>query len=88
MKYKGTTPSSKDKDIPVYNFAVGGDELEILAKLTQQAYDSTPKVFEIMPYRGRLRNISLELAKVYASIKGKTLPTKRTAGTHKAIRRL
>lgn len=89
MKYESKRPSSADKDIPVYLFSVGKQELEILVKLTQQALDNTPKVIEIMNYRGRLRNIAVNFGKVWVQeIKGKTLPTKRVSNMPKSIKRL
>lgn len=61
----------------MYTFTFGKEELETIFKILQKTYDATPLVFDIMPYRGRLRNITKELGTVYLEvIKGKKLPTK------------
>lgn len=85
MKYEGTKISGADKT--VFTFSFGKEELEILLKLTQQAYENTPKVFEIMRYRGRLRGLTLALGKVYVEeIKKLQLPTKRVHLTQAKIK--
>lgn len=88
MKYEGKRPSSSDKDIPVYIFSVGKQELELLLKVTQNSLDNTPKLFEIMPYRKRLVNIVTNFGRIWVEhIKGKTLP-KQGNNLHKSIKRL
>lgn len=87
MKYEGTRPSGKDKDIPVYIFSVGKDEMEIMAKVLAKTYEHTPDVVEITSYRGRLRNLTKVFGQIFIEeVKGKKLPTKRTHVTHRKIR--
>lgn len=76
-----------DKDIPVYIFSVGREELEILVKMVQRAYENTPDVFEIMQFRGRLRNLTKTFGRIWVEqVKGKTLPSKYVNKTHKKIK--
>lgn len=75
MKYEGKKISGADK--PVYTFTVGKEELEILVKLLQQTYENTPAVFEIMPYRGRVRNLTKVFGRIWIEVvKGRTVSSK------------
>jgi len=61
MRFKGITPSGKDKDIPVFNFAFGTDELRLLLGICKTSRKNMPDMFEIMPIKARLANIIHEL---------------------------
>lgn len=88
MKYEGTRPSGKDKDIPVYVFSVGKEELNMLAKLTQKALEYTHDLFELMAYRGRLRNLAKIFGRVWVEdVKEKMLPTKHTSRFYAKIKK-
>lgn len=79
MKYEGQRPSGKDKDIPVYTFSIGKEELEILTKITTQAFQYTPKLTELIPYRGRLRNLVAVFGRTWTEVvKGRKLPIRKT----------
>jgi len=87
MRYEGNRKNGTDKTI--YTFSLSREELEILLSLVQNAYNNTPGILELMPYRGRLRNLHKVFGKIVVEdIKGKKLPTKRTNIYHKKINKL
>lgn len=57
MRFKGTTPSGKDKDVNVYNFSMGTSELIILRDALQDIKKRTPMSIFTMMLRGRLDNM-------------------------------
>lgn len=65
MKYEGKRPRVHDRDIPVYTFSVGKQELEILAKILQKQYANCPNITETQTYKSRLKNLSREFGKLY-----------------------
>lgn len=82
MKYEGKKTSGADET--VYTFTVGKEEIEVLTKVLQRTYAHTPDIFELIPYRGRLRN----LVKVFVEvIKGNTLNEKNTTRTLLTIKK-
>ena len=77
MKYNKSRPSGVDKDRLVYEFSLSKEEIEILLKIMTNTLDNTPKIFEIMQYRGRLRSIVTTLGRFWAEeIKKSTLSSK------------
>lgn len=57
MKYEGHRPSGKDKDIPVYIFAMGKDEIVALKSVLAHYYRAIPKTTETQSFCNRIRNI-------------------------------
>lgn len=57
MRFKGMTPSGRDKEINVYNFTVGTSELVILRDMLQEWAKRTPKTIFTMMLRGRIENM-------------------------------
>ena len=57
MRFEGTRPSGKDKDIPVYIFSMGKEEMKLILEGTKRMLMWTPQVLETMPTRGRMNNI-------------------------------
>ncbi len=57
MRYTGTTPSGKDKDILVHNFTVGKEEMRLLQVIITHYYHSIPLMMETHTIKGRLRNM-------------------------------
>lgn len=64
MKFKGIHKTKSGAEL--YEFVVGVKELEILARLTGQAFMYTPKTFENSQYRSRLGTITKTFAKTYS----------------------
>jgi hypothetical protein len=79
MKYEGTRPSGKDKDIPVYMFTVGKEELDIIVNVLSMANQYTPDIVETHIYKRRLMTLVKNFGKMWCEvIKNKTVPNKRT----------
>ena len=57
MRFMQKRPSGRDKDIPVYEFAFGKVELELLLAMSETAFKNMPIGFEFQQHRARLRNI-------------------------------
>lgn len=57
-------PSGVDKDIPVFEFAMGKIELELLLGVLNTSYINTPNLFELKPHKARLRNMMNEIKNV------------------------
>ena len=57
MRFEGQRPSGKDKDIPVYVFSAGKEELKLIHEGAKLMLKWTPQVLETMPARGRMNNI-------------------------------
>lgn len=64
MRFEGTRPSGKDKDIPVYIFSMGKEELLLLLEGAKKMSAWTPQNLETMPTRGRLNAIRKAIANV------------------------
>lgn len=58
MKYEGTRPSGRDKDIEVRIFSVGKAELNILLGLVSTANKNTPDIPETHDYKSRLQQMA------------------------------
>lgn len=58
MKYDGTRKSGVDPDVDIAVFSCGKEELRLLVDLTHEAWLSSPKTFETMQFRSRLRNLA------------------------------
>lgn len=56
MRFEGTRPSGKDRDIPAYVFAMGKEELLLLKGLIISAKRYTPETLETQATRMRLKN--------------------------------
>ena len=61
MKFIKTRPSGKDKDIPIFEFAFGLEELRLLIGVCKTARENMPDMFEFKPAKARLLNIIHEL---------------------------
>lgn len=57
MRYEGTRPSGKDKDIEVYKFVMGRDEARAVRDIVFMAKMQTPITMETASFRNRLANI-------------------------------
>ena len=65
MRFIRKRPSGADKDIMVYEFAFGIDELKIILESVMNTRKSLPQnLIELNPIRNRLWNIKRELQKV------------------------
>ena len=62
-------PSGKDKDIPVFEFAFGLEELKLLIGLSETAIKNIPSCEDGKPMRNRLYNISKVMAKTLREYK-------------------
>ena len=64
MKFIKTRPTGMDKDIVIYEFAFGLEELKLLLAIVQQTRKHLPDIIDTIPTRGRLNNIKREFEKV------------------------
>lgn len=64
MRYLKTRPSGKDKDINVFEFALGREELRLLYGVIKTARENLPDLLELMPARTRLRNFQKVIGEV------------------------
>lgn len=60
MRFIKTRPSGKDKDVMVYEFTFGKEELKLLLKICAQTRKTLPDIFEHTIIRHRLNNIIKE----------------------------
>lgn len=85
MKYIGKDTNGREQT--THLFAIHANELETLVKLVRHAYDATPPVFDNMMYRGRLREMSKILGKVFVEeVLGRTISPKGSR-VHKSIKK-
>ena len=64
MRFVRQRPSGEDKDIPVYEFAMGVEEIRVILQATCMLRKSLPDIFELTSMKHRLKNITKELAKI------------------------
>lgn len=83
MRYEGTRPSGKDKNIDVRIFSVGKAELNILYGLVSTANQNTPMTPESHDYKSRLRNMAKILLGVMQGEDRNNSKTKKTEETRK-----
>lgn len=76
MRFEGTRPSGKDKDVPVYIFSMGKEELLLLLEAAKKMLQWTPTVFETMPTRGRLNAIRKAIAEVLMELNEESRPNR------------
>jgi hypothetical protein len=69
MKYEGTRPSGVDKDVMVYKFVLGKDELRILAASLSKAKSTLLKMPETQQIHDRLRNMIKVVGKAFEGTK-------------------
>ena len=50
-------PSGKDKDVPVFEFAMGKVELELLWGVLNNTYKNLPSGMEFQQHKARIRNM-------------------------------
>lgn len=65
MRFIQKRPSGKDKDIPVFEFAFGHQELQLILGLCRNTKKNLPEILETNPMRQRLNNIIKVLQKTY-----------------------
>lgn len=58
MRFIQIKPSGKDKDIPVFVFSFGPQELKLLVGICKTARKNLPDMLEKYPMRSRLSNIT------------------------------
>ncbi len=86
MKYEGQKINGRE--VTVYEFSVGKEELEIIVKLIQRAYENTPDTTDTHIYRSRLRTLTKQFGGMYTEvIKKKQLPTVKTHRIYKSIKK-
>jgi len=57
MRFIKTKPSGKDKDISVFVFSFGPQELKLLVGVCNTARKNLPDILQKYPMRSRLNNI-------------------------------
>lgn len=57
MKFEGTRKSGVDKDVDVYTFTVGREEMRTLKVILSHYYQQIPKTIDTMQFTGRIRNM-------------------------------
>lgn len=57
MRFLKQRPSSRDKDIPVYEFALGKVKLELTLGICNTTFRNLPAGMEFQQTRARLRNM-------------------------------
>jgi len=73
MRFLRQRPSGQDKDIPVFEFAFGIEELRLLTGMVELTRENIPKnVLETNPTRNRLNNIYKEFSRVLNEYNKKT----------------
>jgi len=78
MKYEGTRPSGVDKDIDVYIFSLGKQELELLHAICDRTARYMPMTTETQIAVHRLKTITKEFQKMRRIAKlGKLNPKKK-----------
>ncbi len=64
MKFEGTRPSAADKDVDVYTFSVGQEELRLLHAVVRNFYRLLPGgLQEVSSTKSRARNMSTVMSK-------------------------
>ena len=71
MRFIKKRPSGADKDIPVFEFAFGVQELRLILGLCKNTRQHIPELFELNPLKNRLNNIIKVLQKIYDEYKEK-----------------
>ena len=69
MKYQGTQPTGKDKDIDVYVFTMGKKEMRALRDILEEVRNKMPKITETQIVRSRISNMYKILDKTWQEIK-------------------
>ena len=64
MRFIGTTKSRVDKDIDVYQVAIGSQEVRLITAALINAHRNLPQLFENTPQRHRIKNIIRCLEKI------------------------
>lgn len=76
MRFIETRPSGKDRDVPVYVFSIGKDELMVLYDILNDAKKRTPKSIFTMPFVARLNDMRGKIIKLFKQ-EGIKYPDKR-----------
>ena len=73
MRFEGTRPSGADKEVDVYIFTIGKQEMQVLSGILEHVHKETPATIETMQFRHRVQNmvqrINAELRKIKANKK-------------------
>ena len=70
MKYEGQRPSGSDKDISLYTFSVGKEELRIILESLVDVEKRTVKSTDTQVFRSRLQTLIKQLSGIWQIAKG------------------
>lgn len=76
MRFTGKSPSSKDKQIDVFDFKIGKTELFVLMDILSDVYIKTPRSLFTQPFTSRVNSMKTAIADMFRS-EGIKYPVKR-----------